>query len=139
MSAKPTYSIDAPDQARLKAARLEIEATLARHDLAGVVVLHTPGMSEFFYSIRPSYSVCWIDESLGVARIKSVASRDHDGDRGEQLRDQAATANMTAALADNLYEASQMFGVVDRVVTRLLRAEHTDPEFVPDAAEGRKQ
>lgn len=36
---KRTYSIDAPDQARLKVARTEIEAVLRKHDLAGVVVL----------------------------------------------------------------------------------------------------
>lgn len=65
---KPTYSIDAPDQQRLKRARIEIEAVLQRHDLAGVVVLHTPGMSEFFYQITPSYSVCWIEEPALPAR-----------------------------------------------------------------------
>ena len=36
---RPVYSIDAPDQQRLKVARLEIEATLQKHDLAGVVLL----------------------------------------------------------------------------------------------------
>lgn len=39
---KPVYSIEAPDQARLKVARAEIEAIIQKHDLAGAVVLHTP-------------------------------------------------------------------------------------------------
>lgn len=133
---KPTYSIDAPDQRRLKIARLEIEAVLQKHDLAGVVVLHTPGMAEFFYNIRPSYSVCWVDEAAGALRIKSVAAGDHDGNAGQQLHDQAATANMTASLAGELGCAAMMFLNVDEVVSKALRATHTGPTFVPDASEG---
>lgn len=136
---KPTYSIDAPDQPRLKVARLEIEAVMAKHDLAGVVVLHTPGMSEFFYSIRPSYSVCWIDEDASAVRIKSKLDRDHAGDVEAQLHDQTATANMTAALAGELRHAAGMFAHIDGVVTKALRAEHTPAMYVPDAAERNRQ
>lgn len=137
--AKPVYSIDAPDQARLKVARLEIEAVLARHDLAGVVVLHTPGMSEFFYNLRPSYSVCWIDEAAGAVRLKSKRDRDHAGDAAVQVHDQTATANMTEALLDNLFRATLMFGEVNQVVSTALRATHTPGMFVPDPAEGKRQ
>lgn len=136
-SRKPVYSCDAPDQARLKIARLEIEAVLARHDLAGVVVLHTPGMAEFFYRIRPSYSVLRFDEATGALRIKSRLDRDHGGDAALQQHDQTATANMTAALADNLWQAARMFGEIDGYVSQMLRAEHTAPAFVPDPSEGR--
>jgi len=129
---KPTYSIDAPDQQRLKTARLEIEAVLKKHDLAGVAVLHTPGMSEFFYDIRPSYSVCWIDESVPMVRIKSKVERDHGGDIAQQKHDQAATANMVASIADNLVHSARMFMDVQQVVDRALRAEHTQSVFVPD-------
>lgn len=129
---KPTYSVAAPDQPRLKRARLEIEAVLARHDLAGVVVLHTPGMAEFFYNVQPSYSVCWIDEQAGMVRLKSMRERDHGGDRAAQLHDQVATANMTASLADQLTHIESMFHQLDHVVSRALRAEHTPAEFVPD-------
>lgn len=134
---KPTYDVDAPDQQRLKIARLEIEAVLDRHDLAGVVVLHTPGMSEFFYSIQPSYSVCWIDEAAGALRVKSNLDRDHAGIAEAQLHDQTATANMTACLDDSLEHAATMFREVNRVVARALRAETTPPTFVPDPREGR--
>ena len=139
MSAKPTYSIDAPDQQRLKIARTKIEAVLAEHDLAGVVVLHTPGMAEFFYRITPSYSVCWIDEAAGILRLKSKRDRDHGGNAALQLHDQAATANMTAAIAGELGRSALMFLDVDRIVSEKLRAEHTVPEFVADQNEGRQQ
>lgn len=136
---KPIYSVDAPDQPRLKAARLEIEAVLAKYDLAGVVVLHTPGMAEFFYNIQPSYSVCWIDESASMVRIKSKRERDHGGDSALQLHDQIATANMTASLAGELGRAALMFIDVDAAVSVGLRAEHTEPEFVPDPQQQRPQ
>jgi hypothetical protein len=132
---KRQYSIDAPDQQRLKTARIEIEAILRKHDIAGVVVLHTPGMAEFFYDIRPSYSVCWVDESVSMLRLKSKLERDHGGNREEQMREQAATANMTAGLAGELGRAALMFLDIDRVVSTKLRAEHTEPEFVPDPRE----
>jgi hypothetical protein len=133
---KPTYSIDAPDQPRLKIARAEIEAVLQKHDLAGAVVLHTPGMAEFFYRITPSYSCVWIDESVPMLRMKSKLA-DYGGDRDAQVRDQAATANMAASLAGELRHAAEMFGGVDRIVSTAARAEHTEPEFVPDPLEAK--
>lgn len=135
---KPTYDVDRPDQQRLKIARTKIEAVLADHDLAGVVVLHTPGMSEFFYRLTPSYSVCWVDKAAGALRIKSELERDHGGDRQRQQHDHVATANMAAALSDNLQNAAHMFGAIEQLVTKALRAEHTPPTFVPDTGEGKR-
>lgn len=132
MNAKPVYSIDAPNQQKLKTARLEIEALLKKHDLAGAVVLHTPGMAEFFYDIRPSYSVCWIDESVPMVRIASKLDRDHGGNVQLQMHDQAATANMVASLADNLYHAARMFIEIRPIVDRATRAEHVPAGLVPD-------
>lgn len=133
---KPVYSIDAPDQPRLKVARMKIEAILREHDLAGVVVLHTPGMSEFFYDVRPSYSCFWIDEAASAVRVKSL-SVDYGGNREAQMRDQAATANMVAAIADNLHSAASMFGCVQEIVDRATRAEHTDRGYVADPRESK--
>ena len=136
---RTVYSIDAPDQPRLKVARLEIEAILAKHDVAGCIVLHTPGMTEFFYNIQPSYSVCWIDEQASIVRVKSVRDRDHGGNGAEQLEMQAATANMTAGLAGELHHAYTMFAYVNRVVSKGLNAEHTPAVHVPDLSYGNLQ
>ena len=135
---KPTYSIDAPDQQRLKVARLEIEAVLRKHDLAGVVVLHTPGMSEFVYDIRPTYSCCWVDEQVPALRLKSKLA-DYCGDRALQMHDRAATANMVEAISDNLWQAAQMFVGVAGVVNKAFAAEHTTGALVADPAEGSRQ
>jgi len=135
---KPTYSIDAPDQQRLKTARLEIEAVLKKHDLAGVVVLHTPGMAEFFYDIRPSYSCVWIDEQAPALRVKSKLS-EYGGDVNAQRHDQAATANMIHGLAEDLEGAAGMFSPIAAFIDRALRAEHTAAEHTPDPMEGKVQ
>lgn len=135
---KRAYSLDAPDQQRLKIARAKIEGILQEHDLAGVVVLHTPGMAEFFYSVTPSYSCAWIDEKAGQLRVKSKAA-DYGGDKDAQLRDQAATANMIHGLAGALLNAAGMFGSIAHFVDRQLRAEHTEAVYRPDPMEGRKQ
>lgn len=135
---KRTYSIDTPDQQRLKIARAEIEGILKEHDLAGVVVLHTPGMTEFFYDITPSYSCVWIDEAASQLRVKSKQA-DYGGDKAAQLRDQAATANMIWGMASDLFSGARMFGGMSAFADRLMRAEHTEAVHTPDPMEARKQ
>lgn len=135
---KRAYSLDAPDQQRLKIARAEIEAVVKKHDLGALVVLHTPGMTEFFYDITPSYSCVWIDEAAGQLRVKSKLA-DYGGDKEAQVRDQAATANMIHALANDAYSAANMFGSVAPFIDERLRAEHTEPFFKPDPLEATKQ
>lgn len=136
--AKRLYSIDAPDQQRLKVARVEIEAILRKHDLGGVVVLHTPGMTEFFYDIRPSYSCAWIDQSVSCVRVKSKLA-DYGGDKAVQQHDQAATANLLHWLATDLMKAGEMFADVARIVDNAVGAEHTSGGFVRDPMERKRQ
>lgn len=135
---KRTYSLDTPDQQRLKVARAEIEGVLKKHDLAGVVTLHTPGMTEFFYDITPSYSCVWIDEKASQLRVKSKQA-DYAGDKEAQVRDQAASANMIHGLAQDLLSAASMFGSLAHFVSRTLNAEHTAATYRSDPMEARKQ
>lgn len=135
---KRTYSIDAPDQQRLKVARLKVEAVLREHDLAGVVVLHTPGMTEFFYDIRPTYSCAWIDESVPIVRVKSLGA-DYGNDLQAQQHDQAATANMMRSIADDLIGATAMFVECAAVVDRILLAKHLPGTSMADPAQAKPQ
>jgi hypothetical protein len=137
MSNRP-YSIDAPDQQRLKIARAEIEAVLKKHDIGGAVVLHTPGMTEWFYDIRPSYSCAWIDDAASVVRVRSKLA-DFGGDAEAQQRGQAATANLLNGLARDLGQAAIMFLDVAHVADQALRAEHTASVHVADPNERRRQ
>lgn len=131
---KPVYLLGNPDQPKLKEARAEIEAVLKRHDLAGMVLLHTPGMAEFFYDIRPSYSCCWIDEKQKMMRLRSKLEA-YDGDAVRQQHDLAATANMMRCLFDGLWKASTLFGPLASFVDEAVKAEHTEGVHVPDRKE----
>lgn len=132
------YSLEAPDQQRLKVARATIEGVLKEHDIAGVVILHTPGMTEFFYDVTPSYSRVWIDERAGMLRMKSKLS-EYGGDKAAQELDQRATANMVSTLADALERSRVMFYSMATLIDQLLDAQHTDTTYVPDPQEGNKQ
>ena len=135
---KPTYSIEAPDQPRLKTARAEIEAILKKHDLAGVCVLHTPGMLEYFYDVRPSYSCLWIDETASMLRLRSNLAQDYGGNAEAQAHDQRPTANMVAALTDGVVNAAQTFSQVRVYVDKALNAEHGESEYRPDPNEAKQ-
>lgn len=135
---KRTYSLDAPDQQRLKIARAKIEGVLREHDLGAAVVLHTPGMTEFFYDVTPSYSCVWIDEAAAQLRVRSKLA-DYGGNKNAQVLDQAATANMMHGLAADLLSAADMFGSIAPFLDAKLRAEHTDSVHSPDPNEGRRQ
>jgi hypothetical protein len=135
---KRSYSLEAPDQARLKIARAEIAATLKKHDLGGVVVLHTPGMAEFFYDMTPSYSCAWLDEQAGAVRMRSKLA-DYGGDAEAQRSDQAATAQLVHALGEQCGLASLMFMDIARVVNATFGAEHTPARHVPESQEGNQR
>jgi hypothetical protein len=132
------FNIDAPDQQRLKIARAEIEAVLKKHDIGGAVVLHTPGMTEWFYDIRPSYSCAWIDDAASMVRVRSKLA-DFGGDAEAQRRGQAATANLLHGHAHDLGQAAIMFLDVAHVADQALRAEHTTAAHVADQNERRRQ
>lgn len=63
---------------KLKIAMEEIKAILAKHDIGAMVVLHTPGHSEFLNKLNPSYS-CIIQTGDHI-RFKSKLA-DYDGDK----------------------------------------------------------
>jgi hypothetical protein len=63
---------------KLKTAMEEIKAILAKHDIGAMVVLHTPGYSEFLNKLNPSYS-CIIQTGDEI-RFKSKLA-DYNGDK----------------------------------------------------------
>lgn len=48
---------------KLKIAMDEIKQVLKKHDIAGFVVLHTPGFTEYLNRVDPSYSSTFMDEN----------------------------------------------------------------------------
>lgn len=63
---------------KLKTAMEEIKAILAKHDIGAMVILHTPGHSEFLNKLNPSYS-CIIQTGDQI-RFRSKLA-DYDGDK----------------------------------------------------------
>ena len=63
---------------KLKTAMEEIKAILAKHDIGAMVVLHTPGYSEFLNKLNPSYS-CIIQTGDQI-RFRSKLA-DYGGDK----------------------------------------------------------
>lgn len=57
------------DVSNLKNAAEEIRAIINKYDIAGVVVLHTPGEAFHFMELSPSYSCCKIDSEKRTATI----------------------------------------------------------------------
>ncbi|MFA6058943.1 MAG: hypothetical protein WC756_12145 [Taibaiella sp.] len=59
---------------KLKAAMEEIKQILKKHDIAGAIVIHTPGHTEYHLRIDPTYSCARIDgESIRVkASLKDL-------------------------------------------------------------------
>lgn len=107
---------------KLKTAAEEIKSILKKYDIAGIVVLHTPGFSEYLYKINPTYSCAELLN--GGIQFKTKSSH-YGGDKKERDRVATDTSNMMKLLADtgaqlivNTIEASKM-------LDKSLNANHT--------------
>ena len=56
---------------KLKQAMEEIKKIIKENDIAGFVLLHTPGYSEFLNAVSPSYSCAKIEDGQIKFRIKT--------------------------------------------------------------------
>jgi len=81
---------------KLKKAKAEIEAVLDKYDIAGAVVLHSPGFGEHFMKIDPSYSCAFFDKLPdGVAiRVRARLQEDFQGDALKRHKAAENTANL---------------------------------------------
>lgn len=82
---------------KLKKAAEEIKEILNRYDIAGVVLLHTPGHSEYLLRLDPSYSCANMNEKTGEVRLKATEALYGKEKRDKMLED---TANMIVCLSD---------------------------------------
>lgn len=87
---------------KLKIAMEEIKAILSRHDIAGAVILHTPGFSEFLFSPTPSWSVARL-EPTGFLRIKTNPA-DPKEVKKKQIED---TMDMISGMATSSMEITK--------------------------------
>lgn len=108
---------------KLKKAAKEIEDVLKKYDIAGLILLHSPGHGEFLFNLSPTYSALKFEGVKGV-RLKA---KSEDFKNGAIGRDKALadTSNMLQILYDMgsthvnaLYEMSSF-------VNKVTNAEHT--------------
>lgn len=113
-----SHEIESP---KLRQAMNEIEMILEKHDIAGMIVLHTPGHSVFRVKIDPSYSVARL-VSNGI-RLKTNP-KDDPKTKEQQLGD---TANMFTLLAETTSMVAMQLIEVSRNVDHYLGAVHEAP------------
>ena len=101
---------------KLKTAMAEIDKILADNDIAGLVVLHDVGFSEYLLKINTSYSVVSIDNGSEEIHFRAKLQEDFNGDHVKMKYNLGATSNMLNLLANRagtivvaLIETSVMF------------------------------
>ena len=106
---------------KLKKAAEEIKAILKKHDIAGNVILHTPGFSEYLLEITPSYSAAWLEN--GIVRFRARA-QDYNGNtmiRDQKIKD---TLNMLNLLSTTAGENALALLNVSDIFDKITGAEH---------------
>lgn len=118
---------------KLLAARAKVEAILEEYDLAGIIVLHSPGVAEMLVELSPSYSRLAMVETEGGGCAMHLRSKleDYGGDKEAQRRDLAATANMTSMFAELTASIAAQLEQMNDVVQHFTGAEHGDMEKLP--------
>lgn len=107
---------------KLKKAAAEINEILKKYDIAGVVLLHTPGHSEYLLKLDPSYSCANMNEKTGEVRLKATEAMYGKVKRDKMLED---TTNMVVCLAHiasmeamNLINLQKMLETKFEIITK---------------------
>jgi hypothetical protein len=84
-------------EVKLKVVAEEIKEILRKHDVAGVIALHSPGHGEHFIHINPSYSCAYMYDDN---EIRFYSKKSDYKNPEEQWKKQADTSNMLRILTD---------------------------------------
>lgn len=115
---------------RLKEIMARINAILKEEDVAGYVVLHEPGFSEYCLAIDPSWSVLRMIGEEGI-RLRSKLE-DYGGDHERQHKEMEATTNLLRHLADLLLMHAEVFEALHGNVAEVMEVEHTGGVHTPN-------
>lgn len=105
---------------KLKKAAEELKAILKKYDIAGSIVIHTPGHSEFVNEITPSYSCA----TLHHDKIHFKAKRADFNDEAKRLQVITDTANMMHHLSTVLGENAMRMITVSEQYDKIVDAEY---------------
>lgn len=107
---------------KLKKAMEEIKKVCSKYDVAALVVLHTPGFSEYMNRLDPSYS-CVIQNGDEI-RVRARANEDFNGDKEARNKKIADTANMFHHLSEIGMRQGLAISEVSKKVNEIVNAEH---------------
>ena len=77
---------------KLKNAMKEINEILNKHDIGGLVILHTPGHGEFLMKVDPTYSCAKLNGN--EMRVRAKLQEDFNGDKEAWTKKITDTVNM---------------------------------------------
>lgn len=120
---------DTDYSSKLKEAMARINVILKEGEIAGYIVLHEPGFSEYLLAIEPSWSVLSVIGEEGI-RLRSKLE-DYGGDKDRQRREIEATTNLLRHLADLLPMHAQVFEALHAKVAEIMHVEHTPGTHTP--------
>ena len=108
---------------KLKAAIEKIKAIIKENDIAGYVVLHEPGFSEYIFELSPSYSAAVTDPD-GQLRVRIKTAEIGAAKAKQKATD---TVNMFHCLARCVGPAAMHFIDMDKMLTEKYTPDHFGP------------
>jgi len=106
---------------KLKIAMQEIKKILLKHDIAGVIILHTPGHTEYLNKIDPSYSAIKVNGDEISVRLKL---QDFDGDKKKQKEAAENTSNLLHSVSSTAFQIAAPLAKLSSKVDEILGVEH---------------
>lgn len=106
---------------KLKKAMDQIKSILKENDIAGVVVLHTPGFSEYLIKIDPTYSCARLMPDGSGVRLKTKGLDIPKKKKRQMLTD---TCNMLHHLSNTSGETAMSLFEVSKMIDQKLKSEH---------------
>lgn len=97
---------------KLKKAMEDIKTILKQNDIAGFVVIHTPGFTEYLNHLETSYSCANVKNDEGI-RIK-LNSKEVGEERAPQIA--ADTYNMISHMTHHLMAHSMMYNSAYKIL-----------------------
>lgn len=108
---------------KLKKAMAEIKGILEKYDVAGAILLHTPGHTEHLLKIDTSYSCAFFAPDLtgpgDYLRLRARLQEDFNGDKEKQKQVIHSTTDMFCGLQDLLLlHSKNVASVVDMLKSK---------------------
>lgn len=121
-----TQSMNMQYSPKLKKAAQEIQKILTENDIAGVVILQTPGFGEYVLNLSTTYSCIKIDHQTGEIRARARLQEDFNGNKKQWNETVQNTSNMLEIINKVGNPLLNAISELSFKVDMAANAEHTD-------------